>query len=350
MSVAFRVDGVPAGRPDVLQMDRAEPNLAKAAIRRFANRLMQRAVTWSMRAALRAEAAGPDALQREVVRQRQIHMRFDAPTVARLDAEAIRQAGPGLGIPAPPAPSEWFAPRAAEPRGFVFYVHGGSFIAERSPRITQLVARFAAAAEARVFAPSYRLAPEHPCPAAVDDIVAAWAWFQQTWPGEPVVALAESAGAAVLLAALQQARARGLAMPDGIVLLSPWVDLSLQSWSVTAASLLGTTPYTMESLALVARFYLDGRPATDPLASPLFGDFAGFPPMLIHASRGDILYDDAVRLADKVREVGGDLTVRLWSEETHVWERMQTPKAKQSIQLAADFMRRRLDAGRASTA
>jgi acetyl esterase/lipase len=271
-------------------------------------------------------------------------MRFDAPVLARVDAEAIRQTGPGAGLAPPPLPAEWFAPRASEPRGFVFYVHGGSFIAERSPRITQLVARFAAAAEARVFAPSYRLAPEHPCPAAVDDVLASWIWFQETWPEQPVVALAESAGAAILLSALQQARARGLPLPSGVVLLSPWVDLSLQSWSVTAASLLGTTPYTMESLALVARFYLDGRPATDPLASPLFGGFEGFPPMLIHASRGDILYDDAMRLADAVREVSGDLTVRLWSDETHVWERMGTPKARQSIELAARFIRQRLDA------
>ncbi len=325
-------------------MDLPAPPWA-ALMRRLANRTMQRIVTSTMRAALRAEADGPQALARYVAGQRRIHMRFDAPVLARVDAEAVRQAGPGAGLSAPPSPAEWFAPRAAEPRGFVFYVHGGSFIAERSPRITHLVARFAAAAEARVFAPSYRLAPEHPCPAAVDDIVAAWRWFQETWPEEPVVALAESAGAAILLAALQRAKAQGLPLPSGVVLLSPWADLSLQSWSVTAASLLGTTPYTMESLALVARFYLDGRSATDPVASPLFGAFDGFPPTLIHASRGDILYDDAVRLADAIRAVGGDLTVRLWADETHVWERLGTPKARQSIELAADFIRRRLDMG-----
>jgi acetyl esterase/lipase len=327
-------------------MDRPASNALKSLTRLIANRLMQVLVTRSMRNAVRAEARGPDALQHYVEQQRRMHMRLDAPILPRLDAEAVWQAGPGPGLPPPPSPSEWFAPRVDAPRGFVFYVHGGSFIAERSPRITQLVARFAAAAQARVFAPSYRLAPEHPCPAAVDDILAAWAWFNETWPGEPVVALAESAGAAVMLSALQKARALGLPMPNGIVLLSPWVDLSLQSWSVTAASLLGTTPYTMESLALVARFYLDGRPPADPVASPLFGSFEGFGPMLIHASRGDILYDDAVRLAEKVREAGGDLTVRLWSEETHVWERMHTAKAKQSIQLAAEFIRRRLDAER----
>lgn len=343
MSVARGVAAVAAGRLDVQQMDRPDGNVLRSFARRAANRLMQRIVTSTMRATLRAEAGGPDALLRHAERQRRIHMRFDAPVVARLDAEAVRQAGPGRGLPPPPAPAEWFAPRAAEPRGVVFYVHGGSFVAERSPRITHLVARFAAAAQARVFAPSYRLAPEHPCPAAVDDIVAAWAWQCETSPDEPVVALAESAGAAILTAALQRAIAQGLPAPAGLVLLSPWVDLSLQSWSVTAASLLGTTPYTMESLALMARFYLDGRSATDPAASPIFGPFDGFPPTLIHASRGDILYDDAVRLSETMRDAGCDLTVRLWTEETHVWERMQTAKARQSIGLAADFIRRRLD-------
>jgi acetyl esterase/lipase len=342
MSAGYAVDQPRAGRLEIRHMDRSAGLLLKPLVRRLANRLSQRLVTTSMRAAVRADAAGREALLAYVERQRRLHHRFDAPILPMMEAEAVRVAGPGV-LSLPPAPSEWFAPKAKASRGHVFYVHGGSFVADRSPRITQLVARFAATAEAKVFAPSYRLAPEHPCPAAVEDIVAAWAWFHETWPDEPVVALAESAGAAVLLSALQQARTRGLPLPAGVVLLSPWVDLSLQSWSVIAASLMGTTPYTMESLALVARFYLDGLPATDPIASPFYGSFDGFPPMLIHASRGDILYDDAVRLAEKVRDAGGDLTVRLWSDETHVWERMNTPKARQSILLAADFIRRRLD-------
>lgn len=342
MSVALGVDQWIAGRFEVRHMDRAAKPWLRTLARRAANRTLQRIITGSMRAAVRADLAGRDTLLAYVERQRRIHEIFDAPILPMMEAEAVRVAGPGL-LASPPTPSEWFAPKASKPRGHVFYVHGGSFVAERSPRITQLVARFAATAEAQVFAPSYRLAPEHPCPAAVEDILEAWAWFQEGSPGEPIVALAESAGAAILLSALQLARARGMPMPKGVVLLSPWVDLSLQSWSVTAASLMGTTPYTMESLALVARFYLNGRSATDPVASPLFGSFEGFPPMLIHASCGDILYDDAVRLTEKVREVGGDLTVRLWAEETHVWERMGTPNARQSIELAAGFIRRRLD-------
>jgi acetyl esterase/lipase len=331
------------GRLEILNMDQPAGFSLNAIKSRLVNRAMQRVTTISLRGALRAHERGPEAFLAYVERQRRMHMRFDAPILPMLEAEAVRQIGPGPGLPAPPAPAEWFAPRNKKARGFVFYVHGGSFVAERSPRITNLVARFAATAEARVFAPSYRLAPEHPCPAAVEDIVSAWAWFHETWPGEPVVALAESAGAAILISALQVARDRGLPMPSGVVLLSPWLDLSLQSWSVCATSLLGTTPHTMESLAVFARFYLDGMPPTDPLASPMFGSFDGFPPTLIHASRGDILYDDAVRVAERMRDAGGDLTVRLWAEETHVWERMHTAKARQSITLAADFIRRRLD-------
>jgi acetyl esterase/lipase len=99
----------------------------------------------------------------------------------------------------------------------------------------------------------------------------------------------------------------------------------------------------MEALGLMAHLYLQGRSAVDPVASPLFGDFAGFPPMLIHASKGDILYDDAVRLADRIRDAAGDLTVRLWSAETHVWEATSSARAKESIDLAAQFIRRCLD-------
>ena len=275
-----------------------------------------------------------------IERGRAIIAKAPPAVLSLIDANAVRVREVPPRLASPPVPCQWFAPHKGEPHGYVFYVHGGSFIAERSPRLTAMVAQFAARANARVFAPDYRLAPEHACPAAVEDIVAAYRWFREAQPDEPIVALADSAGSAILLAALQQARDEGVAMPDGVVLLSPWVDLSLQSWSVVAASLTGTTGTSMEALALMAHLYLQGAPATDPVASPLYGDFSGFPPMLIHASKGDILYDDATRLADRIREIGGDLTVRLWAAESHVWERTNSARAKESIDLAADFIQR----------
>jgi len=306
------------------------------------NRLVQMFTRWLMHRLLVRVEIGPQAVSVELDRWR-AHIASERPPRAHsMSIDAVKVARPHDVLHSPPVPSDWFAPIRGEPHGFVFYVHGGSFILERSPAITDVVAQFSAAAGARVYAPNYRLAPEHPCPAAVDDIVEAWAWFRDTWPDEPVVALAESAGSSILLAALQRIAAAGDELPSGVVLLSPWVDLSLQSWSVLANSLSGASGSTMESLAMMAHLYLGGRPASDPVASPLYGDFTGFPPMLIHASKTDILYDDAVRLADRVRDAGGDLTVRLWTDEIHVWERAATPKAMQSIELGAEFIRRRL--------
>jgi epsilon-lactone hydrolase len=318
----------------------------RSAFEAFKQRLSYRFGQWAMtkqvRAAMAAHSLGPEAFARFIERGRAWHDRYDCPILQTVDAEAVRIMSPPTSVP-PPLPSDWFAHRRAKASGILFYVHGGSFVAERSPRITQLVARFAAAAGASVFAPSYRLAPEHPCPAAVEDILAAWRWFRKQWPDEPVVALAESAGCAILLAALQCARDEGDELPGGLVLLSPWVDLSLQSWSIMAASIARTSPHTMESLAMFAQFYLQGRYPTDPVASPIFGSFEDFPPILIHASQSDILYDDSVRLAERVGEAGGRLKVRFWADETHVWERMNTPSARESIKMAADFIRMRLD-------
>ena len=309
--------------------------------RRLLNRTIHIGVDVVMKRTAYLQRTDPAAFAREIAVWRDRAMRWDA-AASQVHVDAIKVTAPHAGLPAPPVPSDWFAPVGGQPRGFIFYVHGGSFMFERSPTLTELVMRFAASSGARVVAPNYRLAPEHPCPAAVDDIVAAFRWFRETWPDEPVVALAESAGGSILLAALQALRDAGDELPDGVVLLSPWVDLSLQSWSIIATTLAGGTAATMGALALMAHFYLDDRPATDPVASPLFGDFAGFPPMLIHASRGDMLFDDSVRLADKVRAAKGDLSVRLWAENSHVFEKSFNDQARQSIEIAGDFIRRRL--------
>jgi monoterpene epsilon-lactone hydrolase len=347
MTAAVTHDQIAAADAQVQRMEGSSVSgILRRVMRQADNRVSNLFMRWMVARGRRALRGDADDLARFAANLRALSLRFDRPSAAAqamIDAEAVRSPGPGLSLPAPPTPSEWFAPRKGVPSGYVFYVHGGSFVLERSPRLTALVARFAAAARASVFAPNYRLAPEHPCPAAVEDIVAAYRWFKATYPNEPVVALAESAGGSILVAALQQARDEGLAAPDGVVLLSPWMDLSLQSWSVIAASLAGNGPRSMDVLALMAQLYLNGRPATDPIASPLFGDFTDFPPTLIHASETDILYDDAVRLADAIRRANGDLILRLWSDETHVWERTGNEEARHSIELAADFIRRRLD-------
>ena len=326
-----------------IDMDRRRAaSWAPAFGRRMVNRLVQSYVDAGARRGAALLRTDPHAFALLLAKWRAQAQRLEAASLQHGSVGAVQVAGPHYGLPSPPVPSDWFAPVRGEPRGFIVYVHGGSFVFDRSPALTELVMRFAAAAGSRVFAPNYRLAPEHPCPCAVEDIVEAFRWLRETWPDEPVVALSESAGSSILLAALQALRDQGEAMPDGVVLLSPWVDLSLQSWSVIATTLAGSTGSTVAALALSAHLYLDGRLATDPLASPLFGDFTGFPPVLIHASRGDPLFDDAVRLADRMRDAGTDLTVRLWVEDAHVFEKSASAKARESIDLAGDFIRRQL--------
>ena len=304
----------------------------------FRNRFFQWAFDRGLARNVHLVDGGGERLRRAADRLRAAYLRHDRPVGLLARVEAQVWSGP-LSPPSPaPIPATWFKPSKGQDRGFVFYVHGGSFVCEKSPRVTRMIARLAAAAGARVFSPDYRLAPEHPCPAAIEDVVAAWDWLAGAYPDEPLVAVAESSGAAILMSAVCQVRDQGGRLPDAILLFSPWVDLSLQSWSVTAASLAGSTPYSMASLGVMSRLYLQGRAATDPLASPIFGALSGLPPILIHASRTDIVFDDAQRLADAIEAQGGDLTLRVWNGQTHVWERTESAEARRSLELAAAFI------------
>lgn len=302
------------------------------------NRFFQWAFDRGMAREVHLVEDGGERLRRSVDRLRRAYLRHDRPVGLLARVEAQVWSGP-VSPPLPaPIPATWFKPSQGEDRGFVFYVHGGSFVCEKSPRVTRMIAKLAATAGARVFSPDYRLAPEHPCPAAVEDVIAAWDWLALTYPEEPLIAVAESSGAAILMAALCQIRDQGGRLPGAILLFSPWVGLSLQSWSVTAASLAGSTPYSMASLGVMSRLYLQGRSATDPVASPIFGDLSGLPPILIHASQGDIVFDDARRMAAAVEAAGGELTLRIWRGQTHVWERTEGAEARHSLDLAAAFI------------
>jgi monoterpene epsilon-lactone hydrolase len=317
-------------------------------LRVLGNRIWQIASDASLARHVHLVEQGGEPLRRAVDRLRDNYLRIDRPVgiLARVDAHPWT--GP-LSPPSPaPIPGAWFQPSEGERRGFVFYVHGGSFVCEKSPRVTRMIAKLAAAAGARVFSPDYRLAPEYPCPAGVEDVAEAFAWLSKVYPDEPIVAVAESSGAAILLSALNLLRDRGAPMPAGVLLFSPWVDLSLQSWSVAASSMKASTPYSMASLAVMARLYLQGQSALDPVASPLFGDLSGLPPMLVHASQADIVFDDAKRLAQAVEAAGGDLTLRIWRGQTHVWERTENAEAKRSLDLAATFITARLEGRQAA--
>lgn len=239
----------------------------------------------------------------------------------------------------PPGDVRWFRPRAEKRDELIFYVHGGGFIIDASPAVTKMMSKLAVKASASMLRPAYRLAPEHPCPAAVEDVLASYEWIRTRQPDRPVVMVAESCGCNIGLVALQQAAKRGLPMPKGILLFSPWVDMTLTSWSMIAQSVVDRSPFNLDLIALVVQLYLQGRLTTDEWAYPLGGSFEGFPPVLIHTSAADMFHDDAIAVARKIEQANGRLMVRTWMDNDHVWEQFQSRDAEASLTKAARFVR-----------
>ena len=222
-------------------------------------------------------------------------------------------------VSAPAAPAEWLRPPSAAPGRVVLYLHGGGYVIGSPRSHRHLAAAIAGAAAASALLLDYRLAPEHPYPAAVDDAVAAYRWLldQGIAPGHVVVA-GDSAGGGLTVATLLALREAGVPLPAGGVCISPWVDLSCggESYRTKAA----VDPIVQRAgVDQMARAYLGDTPPRTPLASPLFADLGGLPPLLIHVGSDEVLLDDAVQLADRARAAGVDATLEVWDRMIHVW-------------------------------
>ena len=240
---------------------------------------------------------------------------------------------------------EWISALDAPDNSAILYVPGGAFVMKRSDRMTALAARLARMADAKLMIADYRLAPEHPCPAAIEDVEAAiLGLYRAGYDPSQVVIGCDSAGGAVALSALLRLKAQGIPMPAGLAMFSPWLDLALTGYSLLSSGLSGVSPFTMEMTALCARLYLQDKTlAVDPLASPLFGDLTGLPPILVHVSQQDAFFDDSKLLAKRIKEAGGKMLMRVWPLGGHVWEHEFSVDADHSIQETARFVRGRFE-------
>jgi len=237
-------------------------------------------------------------------------------------------------------PAEWLSVQA--PQRTVLYFHGGGYFSCGLDTHRPVVAAISRRAQARVLSVDYRLAPEHPCPAAVED---ALAWYRDVLsdtPAAQIVFAGDSAGGGLVVACLQAALQQGLPMPAGAVLFSPWVDLASTGESVQAQARTDVM-FNPENLVDAAQLYLAGRSATDPVASPLYGNMEGLPALLIFASQSEILLSDATRLHDKAQAAGVTSQLVLQPNMPHVWPIMvMLPEAKASLRQVAAFMRERV--------
>lgn len=235
-------------------------------------------------------------------------------------------------------------PGASEER-VMLYLHGGAFVIGSAHGYRAFWSGLARDTGVTGIAVDYRLAPEHPFPAAVDDALAAYRALldEGRRPGQIVVA-GDSAGGGLAASLLVAARDAGLPMPAGALLLSPWADLRCDapSYESKAAEDLSLTP---EDLRASADRYLNGADPAEPLASPVEADLSGLPPLLITVGSCEILLDDAVRLAARAGHCGVRVTLDVWPQMPHVWQSfafMLSEGAEASLD-ATQWLARRLE-------
>ena len=212
-------------------------------------------------------------------------------------------------------PVTWVSPRSGgEPR-LVIYAHGGGFTIGSSRALRDLLARLALASNARVLSVDYRLAPEHPFPAALEDVRAVWRAALEEHGARQIVLAGDSAGGNLVLGFLLDLRERGESLPAAAVLFSPWVDLRCTAASFTTNA--GVDVLDRELLLGEAAGYAKGRDLGDPSLSPLHADLRGLPPLYLQAGGAELFRDDIEALATRSRAAGVRTTLDVFDDQVH---------------------------------
>lgn len=240
--------------------------------------------------------------------------------------------------------AEWIDIPGVDASAVLLYLHGGGYVIGSLSTHRHLVADLARAGGLRGLSVAYRLAPEHPYPAAIDDGVAVYRWLVARGidPARIVIA-GDSAGGGLTLAVLLALRDAGDPLPAGAVLLSPWTDLAAQGGSITTKA--DVDPMlTPNDLHRYAAWYLGETDPKTPWASPLYADLTGLPPLLIHVGSAEILLDDSVQIAERARNAGVEVTLDVKEDLIHVWHYFAQliPEGEESVRDVGAFIRARV--------
>jgi len=204
------------------------------------------------------------------------------------------------------------------PTRVILYLHGGAFFMGSPASYRNRAMRLSYRCHAEVFVPDYRLAPEHPFPAALDDAFAAWSFVKALRPGVPIFVAGDSAGGGLSLSLLVRLRDSGLVMPNGSFQLSPWTDLTVSGSSVDGNRGKDLW-FTRKHLEVWASYYVDHADGRSPYASPVFADLTGLPPLLLLVGEDELLLDDTLRVRDAAASVGTDVRVLIGKGMQHDW-------------------------------
>jgi monoterpene epsilon-lactone hydrolase len=238
-------------------------------------------------------------------------------------------------------PAHWLAAPGADSGRVLLFLHGGGYELGSLCSDGELASRLGRASGMRVLFPEYRLAPEHPFPAAVDDVLAAWNWLRsdQDLRARSIAVAGDSAGGGLAVALLVATRDAGEVLPAAAALMSPTVDLTSSGTSMTER----VDQDPISTPAMLHRFasdYLAGADPTTPLASPLFASLSGLPPLLVQVGTADLLLSDSERLAGAAAEAGVDITLEVSEGLPHVFQLMLgTPEAAEATGRIGTFLR-----------
>lgn len=237
--------------------------------------------------------------------------------------------------------AEWvLVARASRDRRVALYFHGGGYALGSLTSARPLAGNLCVALRRPILSLDYRLSPEHPFPAAIEDGIAAYEWLLESgYSPRDMVLAGDSAGGGLSVAVLLALRDRGVAGPAAAMCFSPWLDLTLESDSLEKHAIQDPIIQPWK-LAEMAGWYLGGRPATDPLASPVFADLRGLPPLLVQVSSSECLLDDARTFAAVADRAGVDATLQTWAGMPHVWHSFapRLPEAQAALAAAARWL------------
>jgi len=279
-------------------------------------------------------------------------LNFDALTIAerRAATESVAaQPPPGTIVEQADAggvPAEWVVADAVPASRVLMYLHGGAYQIGSPATLRHMIALVSAAAQVRVLSVDYRLAPEHPFPAAVDDALAAFRYLLRSGIAPTSLAIAgDSAGGGLALATLIALRDSSEPLPIAAVALSPWTDLALTGESLrTRADV--EIMLNPAGMAETAETYLAGADPRHPYASPLYADLHGLPPVLIQVGDAEVILDDSTRFAAKARTAGVDVTLEVWDDMPHVWQAFAglLPESDKAIERIGKWLQQRFGA------